>query len=339
MPGAARHLAVHVGGALAVTLGVCVLPALLAQALGDSWTIVLLPLALAPLAIVVMFVDKVAGWMRAPVPFRVPLTVGQQHGLPFLPRRVCDNPHTWLEVAARAGLDIILLRPLFRATPTAPALGRGLPHGMARSLWLGAVAFHGALAIVARRHLRMFLEPAPRLVVWLEDFDVATEMVLPKVHVTSLVLLLALLFLLGRRFVLPRVRYISLAADYLPLFLLIAIAVTGLVMRHFTRTDVDVVKQFSIGLAAGRWVLPVKADPWLLAHVGSVLALLCYFPLGKLMHMPGVLLSPTLILANDNRETRHINLRNPKVEVLHYADYENAFRDRMIEAGLPVEKE
>jgi nitrate reductase gamma subunit len=327
-----------VGGALAATLGVCVLPALLALGLGDSWTIVLLPLLLAPLVVLVMFVDKLVGWLCAPVPFRVPLTVGQQRGLPSMPRRGCDNPHSGLELAWRAVLDIVLLRPLFRATPTAPTLGRGLPHGMARSLWLGALAFHGSLAIVVLRHLSMVLEPAPRFVTWLADYDVATEMFLPKLHATSVVLLLALLFLLGRRFVLPRIRYISLCADYFPLFLLIAIAVTGLVMRHITRTDVTAVKQFAIGLAGGQLVLPPQADPWLLAHVCSVGALCCYFPLGKLMHMPGVFLSPTLIMANRNREARHINPRNPKVEVLHYAEYEATFRDRMLEAGLPVEK-
>jgi nitrate reductase gamma subunit len=163
-------------------------------------------------------------------------------------------------------------------------------------------------------------------------------MFLPKVHLTSLVLLVALLFLLGRRLSLPRVRYISLAADYFPLFLLLAIATTGLVMRHVTRTDVTAVKQFAVGLAAGKLVLPTRVGFWPLAHLFAVGTLLGYFPLGKLMHLPGVFLSPTLTMANSNREARHINLRNPKVEVMHYADYEAAFRDGMIEAGLPVEK-
>jgi nitrate reductase gamma subunit len=330
---------VHLGGAFAATLAVCVLPALLALALGDAWSLVLLPLAGAPLLVVVLFVDKVAAWLRAPVPFRVPLTVGQQRSLPGLPRRRCDNPATWLEVAGRAGLDILLLRPLFRSTPTAPSLGRGLPHGMARSLWLCALAFHGALAVVGLRHLRMVLEPVPRLVAWLEDFDVATEMFLPKVHATSLVLLVALLCLLGRRLALPRLRFISLGADYFPLCLLVAIVTTGLWMRHVTRTDVAAIKQFAIGLAAGHIVLPVQVDAWLVAHLCAVGALGCYFPLSKLMHMPGVLLSPTLTLANRNRELRHVNVRNPTVEVMHYADYENEFRARMLAAGLPVEKE
>jgi nitrate reductase gamma subunit len=357
---------VHIGGALAAVAAACALPVLMAWLLGPHWPVLLLPLGLAPLALVVLFVAKVARWMRAPVPFRIPLTTGQQRGLAFIimgtrdgfpyppatgsggqsppsptrtPRRGFDNPHSTFEVVMRVLLDVFLLRPLFRATPTAPRLGQGLAHGMARWLWLFAAAFHGALAIVALRHLRMFLQPAPHFVAWLDDFDVATEMFLPKVHATSVLLLLALLFLLGRRLVLVRVRYISLAADYFPLFLLLAIAVTGIVMRHLTRTDVTAVQQFALGLAAGKLVLPARADPWLLAHVFSVGTLLVYFPLSKLMHLPGALLSPTLTLANNNREHRYINARNPQVEVLHYADYEAAFRDRMIEAGLPVEKE
>jgi nitrate reductase gamma subunit len=330
---------VHIGGALAAVAVACALPALMAWLLGPHWPVLLLPLGLAPLALVVLFVAKVARWMRAPVPFRIPLTTGQQRGLATLPRRGFDNPHSTFEVVIRVLLDVFLLRPLFRATPPAPRLGRGLAHGMARSLWLCAAAFHGALAIVALRHLRMFLVPAPHFVAWLEDFDVATEMFLPKVHATSVILLLGLLFLLGRRLALVRVRTISLAADYFPLFLLLAIAVTGIVMRHLTRTDVTAVQQFALGLAAGKLVLPARADFWLLAHLFSVGTLLVYFPLSKLMHLPGVLLSPTLTLANNNREQRHINARNPQVEVLHYADYEATFRDRMIEAGLPVEKE
>jgi nitrate reductase gamma subunit len=164
-------------------------------------------------------------------------------------------------------------------------------------------------------------------------------MVLPKVHLTTLVFPVALALLLGRRLVLPRLRYLSLAADYLPLLLLLAIATTGIVMRHLARTDVTQVKQLTLGLAGFSLVLPSRADTWLCMHVFLVGLLLVTFPLGKLMHMPGVLLSPTLTMANVNRVCRHINVRNPKVEILHYADYEAAFRERMVEAGLPVEKE
>ena len=306
--------------------------------LGPHWRWLLLPLGLAPLALLWLLVAKVARWLRAPVPFRVPLTLGQQRGLPGMPRKRADNPHAWHEVVARFALDACLFRPLLRTTPTGPSYGRGLAHGMGRGLWLAAAAFHISLLVVGLRHLRMVWEPVPGFVTWLANADVATEMWLPPLHVTSVLLVLALLVLLGRRLLLARVRYLSLAADYFPLFLLLAIAGTGIVMRHFTRTDVTAIKALALGLANGQLVLPAAPDLWLLAHLFSVGTLVVYFPLGKLMHAPGVLLSPTLILANDNRERRHENPRNPQVEILHYADYENAFRDRMIEAGLPVEK-
>jgi nitrate reductase gamma subunit len=327
------------GGALAAVGMACVVPALCALLLGQHWPLLLLvALAVAPAFLVVVFLAKVVRWMRAPVPFRIPLTVGQQKALPWIPHDRVGSPHSTAEVLLRVLVDVLLFRPLFRATPSAPWLGRGLAHGASRSLWLVALAFHASLAVILLRHLRLFLEPAPSFVALLERLDVATQAVLPAVHATSLLLLFALLFLLGRRLLLPRVRYISLAADYFPLLLLLAIATTGIIMRHFVRTDVTSVKRFALGLANGALVLPARADAFLLVHVFVVSLLLVYFPLSKLMHMPGVLMSPTLTLANINREKRHINPRNPEVEVLHYADYENTFRERMIEAGLPVEK-
>ena len=339
MPRAGGHLALHLGGAFAAVVVACAVPALCASLLGKHWPLLVLAVAaIAPAAFLIVFVGKVARWMRAPVPFRIPLTVGQQRALRSIPHSRAGSPLSAFEVILRVLLDVLLFRPLFRATPTAPSLARGLAHGMDRSLWFVAVAFHGSLAIIVLRHLRMFLEPVPGFVAILERFDIATEMVLPKVHVTSLVLPLALAFLLGRRLVLMRVRTLSLAADYFPLLLLLAIATTGIVMRHFVRTDVAAVKELSIGLANWTLFLPARADGWLMTHVFLVGILLAYFPLSKLMHMPGALLSPTLTMANISREKRHINARNPQVQVMHYADYEATFRVRMIEAGLPVEE-
>ena len=66
--------------------------------------------------------------------------------------------------------------------------------------------------------------------------------------------------------------------------------------------------------------------------------LLAYFPFSKLMHMAGVFLSPTRNLSNDSRIVRHVNPWNYPVKVHTYEEYEDEFRDKMIEAGLPVEK-
>ncbi|MCA1785815.1 MAG: menaquinol oxidoreductase, partial [Desulfobacteraceae bacterium] len=66
--------------------------------------------------------------------------------------------------------------------------------------------------------------------------------------------------------------------------------------------------------------------------------LLAYFPMSKLMHMGGVFLSPTRNMANNTRAQRHVNPWNYDVPIHTYEQYEDHFRDKMIEAGLPVDK-
>jgi nitrate reductase gamma subunit len=74
-------------------------------------------------------------------------------------------------------------------------------------------------------------------------------------------------------------------------------------------------------------------------HLFLLSTLIAYFPFSKLMHLGGVFLSPTRNLPNDNRARRHINPWDYPVKVHSYEEYENDFREKMIEVGLPVEKE
>jgi nitrate reductase gamma subunit len=74
-------------------------------------------------------------------------------------------------------------------------------------------------------------------------------------------------------------------------------------------------------------------------HLFLISVLFAYFPFSKLMHLGGVFLSPTRNMPNNTREVRHINPWNYPVKVHTYAAYEDEFREKMIEAGLPVEKE
>ena len=57
------------------------------------------------------------------------------------------------------------------------------------------------------------------------------------------------------------------------------------------------------------------------------------------MHAAGVFLSPTRNLAANSREVRHVNPWNHPVHVHTYEEYEDEFRERMRDAGLPLEKE
>jgi nitrate reductase gamma subunit len=210
------------------------------------------------------------------------------------------------------------------------------------------------------RHLRFFTEPIPGFVKLLESLDGFFEMgipipqvsgfALPGILISGFVLLAALTYLFLRRIYISQTRYISLPADYFPLFLIIGIATTGVLMRYmgaFTQflfnfdlftVQVVQVKELGMGLVTGNPVIPEGIGTLFFIHLFLVCVLLAYFPFSKLMHMGGIFLSPTRVLANNNRVVRHVNPWNYPVKTHTYEEYEEEFREKMIEAGLPVEK-
>jgi len=135
------------------------------------------------------------------------------------------------------------------------------------------------------------------------------------------------------------VKYISLAADYFPLFLILTIAATGVLMRYFSKVHIVGVKELAMGLVSFSPAIPEGVGVLFYIHLFLVCVLFAYFPFSKLMHMGGVFLSPTRNLANNSRAVRHINPWNYPVHVHTYEEYEDDFREKMKKAGLPVEKE
>ena len=165
----------------------------------------------------------------------------------------------------------------------------------------------------------------------------------PVFYATTFIFIVALAYLLARRLVDPRLRYISLASDYFPLFLLLGIGITGFFLRHLTKTDIVAVKDLTLALVSLKFAIPNTAQgdisPLFYGHLFLVCALLIYFPFSKLAHLGGAFLSPTRNLANNNRAIRHVNPWDYPVKVHPYEEYEDEWRDKMKAAGLPVEKE
>ncbi|MEJ2720588.1 MAG: sulfate reduction electron transfer complex DsrMKJOP subunit DsrM, partial [bacterium] len=161
----------------------------------------------------------------------------------------------------------------------------------------------------------------------------------PIVYLTGLILLASVTYLFLRRVFIPQLRYISLPADYFPLFLIIGIAVTGLLMRHFYKVDIVAVKELAMTLVGFKPVIPEGIGVLFFVHLFFVSVLFAYFPFSKLMHLGGVFLSPTRNLINNSRIVRHVNPWNYAVKTHTYEEYEDEFRDLMREAGLPLEKE
>lgn len=289
---------------------------------------------------VIGFFYRVTKWSRSAVPFRIPTTCGQQKSLPWIKQNCIDNPSTGAGVFLRMIFEIFLFRSLFRNTKA--AFNRSEKNELTYSweifLWVGALAFHYAFLTVILRHLRFFLEPVPSCLKFLEFMDGIAQVGLPGVMISGIVLLAAALFLLLRRIFDQKVSYISLAADYFPLFLIIGIAITGISMRYFTKVDIVSIKAFTMGLASLHPVIPEGVGGLFYAHVLLVSTLFAYFPVSKLMHMGGIFLSPTRNMANNTRAVRHINPWNYDVKTHTYEEYEDDFREKMIEAGLPVDK-
>jgi len=285
------------------------------------------------------FIYRVVGWARSPVPFRIPTTAGQEKSLPFIKHNELDNPSSLGGLIGRMALEILLFRSLFRNTRLELRQGPKLDYASSKWLWFASLTFHYAFLTTLIRHLRFFTEPVPLPLAWLENLDSFMEFGLPEVMLSGLVLVMAVIYLFIRRVWIPQLRYISLPADYFPLFLIMAIGLSGILMRYLLRTDIVGVKELAMGLVSFRPILPEGAGATFYVHIFLVSVLFAYFPFSKLMHLGGIFLSPARNMINNNRAVRHVNPWDYPVEVHTYAEYEDEFREHMKEAGLPVEKE
>lgn len=298
---------------------------------------VLIPYA-AMLTFLVGIAYRILRWAKAPVPYRITTPCGQQESLPWLKANRLESPPSARWAAGRVALEVLLFRSLFRNTKVSLGPSRRLNHEADKLLWLGALAFHYSFLVVFLRHLRFFLEPTPAVVAFLEQLDGFFQLAAPTFFLSDLVLVAALLYLLGRRFLNPLVRYISLPADYFALFVLLMVAGSGILMRYVTKVDLVSAKELALGLVTLRPMVPAGIGLPFFVHVFFVSVLFAYFPFSKLMHLGGVFLSPTRNLPNDNRRRRHVNPQNPVVEPHTYQQWEDEFRDKLLAAGLPVER-
>lgn len=205
-------------------------------------------------------------WLKAPVPLRIVLT---------------PAPKSRAGVIKRIGGDIFFFSPLFQAD---------------RLLWILGWSGHLLLLLVILRHLRYFFYPVPAWVEALQTPGMYAGYFLP----------ISLAGLLGRRLITERGLYVSMGGDYLALFLLLAISLSGLLLSTFFRTYIVDVKAMVLGIILGK---PISFyASWLFTlHFLLVCLLLIYFPFSKLMHSGGVFLSPT----HNQRANFEKPFRNP----------------------------
>ncbi len=210
---------------------------------------------------------RVILWARSPVPFRIPTTCGQQKSLPWIKAGWLESPSTTPGVVGRMALEVGLFRSLFRNTQAELRDGPRLVYGEDKFLWLAALTFHWSFLVIFLRHLRFFMEPVPGFVNVLSSVDGFFQVGAPVLYITDVIILAALGYLLLRRLRNSQVRYLSLFADYLPLFLLLGLVLSGISMRYFTRIDTVAVKQLALGLVTFSPVIPKEVGPLFLVHL------------------------------------------------------------------------
>ena len=304
---------------------------------------------IAVLIFVIGIIYRVWKWARSPVPFRIPTTCGQQKSLPWIKANNLENPSNTVGVIGRMALEVLLFRSLLRNTTTELKQGvRKLVYKDSLLLWLGALLFHWSLLIILLRHSKFFLEPMPSFLLLFERWDGILQVSVPSwfpsmfpiLFISNIVILLALTYLLLRRVLTSQIRYISLPADYLVVLLILGVVTSGILTKFFFKVDVVGVKALALGVITFQPSVPADGiGLFFYIHLFLICALIAYFPFSKLMHMPGIFLSPTRNLANTNRISRHINPWDKPVKVHTYEEWEDEFRDVMKDAGLPLEKE
>jgi len=213
---------------------------------------------------------KLRQYWSVPAPLKIPTT---------------PAPITRSGVVFRMFREVVFFESLFRAT---------------KWTWIFGWMFHLGLALAFVRHLRYVVSSDffiwPLINNWLVQF---------AGQYASLIMLVGLLGLLGRRIFVDRVRYISAPSDYLMLILIIMITVSGIMMSFIAPIDVVGLKAFMVGLMVFDWQ-ELPSSIFLIIHLGLVAVLAIIFPFSKLLHAPGVFFSPTRNQVDNPREQRHV---------------------------------
>jgi nitrate reductase gamma subunit len=261
---------------------------------------------LAILTFFIGFIARILQWSKVPVPFPISTTSGQQKSLSRIKANELESPATTLGVIKRMALEVLFFRSLFRSTRLELRDGPKVIYWSSKWLWFAGLVCHWSFLVIITRHLRFFIEPIPYFVHQVEKLDGLFEITVPTLYLTNAVIVVALTYLVLRRILDPKLRVHLLPADYFPLFLILSIVLSGILMRHVFKVDLLSVKAMVMGLISFHPVVPEGIGLLFFIHLFFVSVLIAYFPFSKLMHLGGVFPSPTHRLADPDRSQRHV---------------------------------
>ena len=183
-------------------------------------------------------------------------------------------------------------RPLYRLVDTLVDMFtlKGL-FRVNRPLWVGGFVMHIGLLLLLLGHVRVVTDYY-FLWNWLGWGEEETHLFSAIAGLTAgFLFLIPLFYLLGRRWS-GSMKLLSTPEDYLVLFLLMAIGITGSHMRLVLEVDQHAMREFMQGLFLFRWKpVPESAGISFLYHFALVQLLMIYFPFSKLLHTIGSVFS------------------------------------------------
>lgn len=154
-----------------------------------------------------------------------------------------------------------------------------------QALWMGTTLFHGALILVLLGHARVVADFS--LLREAEHSDWAGAFL-------GLALLLAGIFLLVRRVSLNRVRTVSSFEDYASIVLILAVVISGDLMRFSSQFDLAQSRDLFSALLLFREPA-IPSVPFFTLHFFLSQVLIMYIPFSKFLHIPGVFYSKSIL--------------------------------------------
>jgi nitrate reductase gamma subunit len=209
---------------------------------------------------------RVMTWLKTPVPFQI---------------TIFPAPETSGGRAAALAKELLLFSSLRRGDTT---------------LWFWAWIMHICLAMIIAGHAVgiYFLTHQFTLIGMSEA--ASSQLSATLGIIAGVGFILALVALLYRRISIPEVRRLSDPADYFDIALLLAVLVTGMMMRApGVHVDLVSIREY-IGSLIMLSPKNIQLDSLFVIHFFLINVLLIYFPFSKLIHMAGFFVSRSMLL-------------------------------------------
>jgi len=162
-----------------------------------------------------------------------------------------------------------------------------------KTLWGFAWVFHVALLLIFVGHIRVFTDfPA----LWATLNINADSMSATFGGIAGVVVALTALFLLVRRIGIERVREITLSTDFFALILILAILITGNMMRFGEHFDLELTRTYFSNLMTFSFAgVEIPQSGIFRVHFLLAQLLIIYIPFSKIMHLGGIFFTQTLV--------------------------------------------